>query len=198
MSKPFFSQAAENNKDHILAELQKVLRPNDLVLEIASGTGQHVDHFSNAMPDIVWQPSDHDLNEYGLKTTLAGFSRPNLLKPVIIDINHWPHMSAKFNAIYSANCIHIIDWPTVKNYIHHSAKSLKQNGKLIFYGPFKYGGAFTTQSNEDFDIFLRSKFSGGGIRDFESLDTLAQDNGLMFESDINMPANNQLLVWRKD
>ncbi|MEM7303173.1 MAG: DUF938 domain-containing protein [Pseudomonadota bacterium] len=197
MNEQHFSQAAENNKDFILAALQKVLRPKNHVLEVASGTGQHADHFSAAMPDIFWQPSDRDLELYGLKQNLIDIARPNLIPPIVLDINRWPRLPHVFDAVYSANCVHVIDWQSLENYIHGSAGSLGTQGALILYGPFKYGGEFTTESNAQFDVFLRGAYPGGGIRDFEAINELAQANGLVFESDTAMPANNQLLIWRK-
>ena len=197
MSLPHFSQAAENNKDAILAELKKILRPQDHVLEIASGTGQHADHFTSAMPDIVWQPSDRNLTDFGLEQTLSGLSRPNLLKPFVIDIDRWPELPRAYDAVYSANCVHIINVPSLENYIRGAANVLSTNGALILYGPFKYGGAFTTESNAQFDVYLRKTYPGSGIRDFEAVDELAHRQGLAFDEDIAMPANNQLLTWRK-
>jgi len=197
MSAPHFSQAAENNKDAILAQLRKILRPQDHVLEIASGTGQHADYFTAAMSDIVWQPSDRDLTEYGLEKYLSTLSRPNLIKPIIIDIDQWPDLPREYDAVYSANCVHIINFPSLEKYIRGATNALKTGGALILYGPFKYGGAFTTESNSQFDVFLRNTYPGSGIRDFEAVDELAQSEGLAFEDDIAMPANNQLLIWRK-
>ena len=197
MSNGYFSKAADNNKDYILNELQKLLSKGDKVLEIASGTGQHADHFSASLTGVEWQSSDYDLGAYGLADTIAALSRPNLPAPLQLNINQWPDLDEQFDAVYSANCLHIVDQCTVRNYIPGAARSLKPNGILILYGPFKYDGAFTTESNAQFDVFLRASYPGGGIPDFEEIDLLAMNGGLTFESDIPMPANNQLLVWRK-
>ena len=192
-----FSQAAEKNKNFILRELRKALLPRDHVLEIASGTGQHAIHFSTHMSDIVWQPSDRNLLEYRLAETLAGHSITNLSVAIEVDINHWPKLYTQYDAVYSANCLHVIDWQSVENYIKGAATCLKTHAALILYGPFKYGGDFTTESNEKFDAFLRETYLGGGIRDFQAIDDLAQREGLFFQSDTPMPANNQLLIWSK-
>ncbi|MEM8652571.1 MAG: DUF938 domain-containing protein [Pseudomonadota bacterium] len=197
MSNGYFSKAADNNKDHILIELRKVLCDGDRVLEIASGTGQHADHFSAALPGVVWQTSDLDLSAYGLADTLAQLSRPNLPAPIQLNINQWPALSEQFDAVYSANCLHIVDQSTVRDYVLGAAGSLKPDGVMILYGPFKYDGAFTTESNAKFDAYLRASYPGGGIPDFEEIDLLAMSGGMTFESDTPMPANNQLLVWRK-
>lgn len=196
MNKPHFSQAADNNKGVILEQLRKVLQPGNQVLEIASGTGQHAAHFSAQMPEIIWQPSDRDLQEYDLVECLAGSPQSNLLAPIELDINHWPELPHQFDTVYSANCVHIIDWPSVENYVRGAASCLKSDGAFILYGPFKYGGDFTSESNRQFDGFLRETYPGGGIRDFEAIDELARKQGLSVESDTPMPANNQMLVWR--
>ena len=197
MSERYFNNAADKNKDFILEQLRKALQPDDRVLEIASGTGQHAAHFTAHMPDIFWQPSDLDIHGTGLVENLSGLHRTNLLAPLTLDINHWPDISEQFDALYSANCIHVIDWQSVENYIRGAAGCLKTEGALILYDPFKFDGAFTTESNEQFDAFLRERYCGGGIRDFEAIDALATKEGLSFQSNTQMPANNQFLIWRK-
>jgi len=196
MAEPHFSKSADTNKNVILEQLQKVLSPNARVLEIASGTAQHALHFSSQMPNINWQPSDRDLVEYQLAETCKDTGIENLLEPLVLDVTHWPNLRPKYDAVYSANCIHVMPEENLKLYVEGAAKSLKQNGGMLLYGPFKYGGDFTTQSNADFNQWLAERY-GGGIRDFETVDQLAKDNGLSFESDTAMPANNQFLVWRK-
>ncbi|MEP1208330.1 MAG: DUF938 domain-containing protein [Rhizobiaceae bacterium] len=194
---PPFSKSADANKDHILEQLQACLKPHDKVLEIASGTGQHAVHFSQHMPDIVWQSSDLDLTTFGLEQVIAAHPRPNLPTPLRLDIGNWPPLAASYNAVYSANCIHIIGSELLAPYVAGAARSLGQGGLMLLYGPYKYDGDFTTESNAGFDQFLRSTYDGGGIKDFEMLDQLATDNGLELESDTAMPANNQFLIWRK-
>jgi cyclopropane fatty-acyl-phospholipid synthase-like methyltransferase len=197
MSEPHFSKSADANKDVILERLQTVLKPDARVLEIASGTGQHALHFARNLDHVEWQPSDRDLNEYRLAETLANANFKNLASPITLDVLHWPNLRPKFDAVYSANCIHVMPLENLKPYVEGAAKSLKQGGCMLLYGPFKYGGEFTTQSNADFSRFLGETYPGGGIRDFETVNQLAKDNGLTFESDTPMPANNQFLVWRK-
>ena len=197
-SSPPFSKSADSNKDVILEQLKLCLKPGDILLEVASGTGQHAIHFSRAMPDVVWQASDRDLDAFGLQTTLStGVIRENLLPPVVLDIARWSALCDTYDVVYSANCLHVIPQELVELYVAGAAASLKAGGLMLLYGPFKYGGDFTTASNRDFDVFLRETYPGGGIRDFEWIDELAIANGLQFESDTAMPANNQFLIWRK-
>jgi cyclopropane fatty-acyl-phospholipid synthase-like methyltransferase len=194
---PGFSKAADNNKGHILEQLKACLKAGDRVLEIASGTAQHALHFSKHLPDVFWQPSDVDLETYNLAERLLSEPRDNLGEPLQLDVSAWPNFYPQFEAVYSANCLHIIDWSKVENYIEGAAKCLTTGGALLFYGPFKYGEKFTTDSNEKFNGFLETTYSGGGIRDFEAVDELAAKQGLTFVSDTPMPANNQFLIWRK-
>ena len=192
-----FSRSADNNKDHILEQLRTCLKDGDRVLEIASGTGQHALHFSAALPNVTWQPSDVDLGTFALAKTIAANQRSNLLSPIVVDVADWPEGAGEFDAIYSANCVHIVGWSKVVDYIGGAANSLRPNGRLILYGPFKYEDQFTTPSNEEFDRFLGRTYAEGGIRDFEAIDQLAEQGGLVFERDVAMPANNQFLTWRK-
>ena len=194
---PPFSRSADANKDHILEQLRSLLQPNDCVLEIGSGTGQHALHFTQSMLDILWQSSGVDLNSFNLDKVLASSPRPNLLAPLTLNIDNWPDLERAYDAVYSANCVHIISHEQVEPYVAGTSKSLKTGGLMLLYGPYKYGGNFTTQSNADFDIYLRTNYGAGGIKDFETIDKLANTNGLVLENDIAMPANNQFLVFRK-
>lgn len=195
---PPFSKSADNNKEHILEQLRGCLKSGDDVLEVASGTGQHGLHFSEHMPQITWQCSDLDLETFALANTLSQHARNNLPAPVVLDISDWPQLPQQYDAVYSANCIHIIPEALVQPYVEGAAVSLKTGGLMLLYGPYKYDGDFTTPSNADFDTFLRNTYPGGGIKDFETLDALALANGLKLEHDIAMPANNQFLIWRKE
>lgn len=197
MSEPQFSKSADKNKDVILEQLRKRLSPGAEVLEIASGTGQHAVHFARAMPDIVWQPSDRNLHEYGLHDMLVEAKLDNLRPPITVDVTRWPDIEKQYGVVYSANCIHVMPHNNLGPYVAGAARALKPGGLMMLYGPFKCGGEFTTESNAQFDGFLRSTYEDGGIRDFEETDALAKANGLEFIDDTAMPANNQFIVWQK-
>ena len=194
---PRINQASENNKQSILEQLLKVLAPNAKVLEIASGAGVHARHFAAAMPGVEWQPSDREFETFGLVESLGAETLPNIKTPILLDIAQWPNLVAKYDAAYSANCIHVIPEQLLEPYVDGCAKSLAPAGAMLLYGPFKYADKFTTRSNADFDEFLRASYPGGGIRDFEEIDRLAGERGMQFVSDTPMPSNNQFLVWRK-
>lgn len=192
-----FSKSADANKGVILEQLRNALQPLARVLEIASGTGQHAVYFASSLPGVTWQPSDVDLDAMDLQRRLDAEAPENVLPLVALNIAHWPTLRPKYDAVFSANCLHIIPNSLVAPYVAGAAKSLKPGGQMLLYGPFKYGGAFTTPSNAQFNGFLENTYSGGGIRDFEAIDGLANENGMTFVSDTPMPANNQFLVWRK-
>ena len=194
---PPFSRSADANKDHILRQLRACLHSNHHVLEIGSGTGQHALYFTQSMPEITWQCSDVDLTSFSLDKVLDSSPRSNLLDPIIVDIDNWPDLQRAYDAVYSANCIHIIRHDQLAPYVEGASRSLKPGGLMLLYGPYKYGGKFTTQSNADFDVYLRTSYGAGGIKDFEVINKLANENGLALENDVAMPANNQFLVFRK-
>ena len=133
----------------------------------------------------------------GLVERLEQEAPDNVLPPIIVDITHWPTLRPKYDAVFSANCIHIAPETLLEPYVAGAAKSLKPGGLLLLYGPFKYGGEFTTPSNAQFNEWLGANYPGGGIRDFDVVNGLAEQNGLKFVSDTPMPANNQFLVWCK-
>lgn len=192
------SKSADNNKSHILAELRKVLPNKGRVLEIASGTGQHAVYFSENLPGIEWHPSDMDLQTMGLEDRVRSEASNSLQVPILLNVDKWPDLKNQFDAVFSANCVHIISESQVENYVLGVSESLKPGGLMLLYGPFKYDDEFTTPSNESFDGFLKKTYPGSGIRDFAWVNQLADRHGLHFILDTPMPANNQFMVWRKE
>ncbi|MEM9733717.1 MAG: DUF938 domain-containing protein [Pseudomonadota bacterium] len=194
---PHFSAAADRNKEVILEQLRLHLPKRAHVLEVASGTAQHALHFSENWPELTWQTSDRHVAEYGLADTVASVNRANLPTPLQLDVADWPNDLGGFDGVYSANCIHVMPHENLAPYVEGAARALKPGGVMLLYGPFKYGGAFTTPSNKEFSRFLGERYPGGGIRDFEEVDRLAQAHGLVLVHDTPMPSNNQFIVWRK-
>ena len=195
-----FSDACERNKGPILEVLRKWLcQTTGLVLEIGSGTGQHATHFARQLPQLIWQPTDQSEHLAGL-TTRVGVEGPcNLLAPLELDVTQqaWPCDTDSLDAVFSANTLHILSWPQVQALFRGVGRCLRPDGLLIVYGPFRYGGQYTSHSNHAFDDVLRSRDPASGIRDFEAVDALATAQGLSLCDDVGMPANNQTLVWRK-
>ncbi len=198
MNQPLpFSQASENNKRVILDVLKNYLRSGVKVLEIASGTGQHATFFAENMPDLHWQSSDIPNNVKSLNLRIIAAELENLPAAIPLDVNQEPWRCDTPDSIFSANSLHIMSTDSVENFFMGVCKHL-DHGYLLVYGPFKYGGNFTTESNAGFDRWLKDRNPVCGIRDFEWVDGLAKTRGFQLIEDHVMPANNQLLVWRKE
>lgn len=191
MSLPY-SQACENNKNAILEVLQPLLVNARSVLEIGSGTGQHAEHFAASMPHLTWQTSDVAANLGGLQQRIDHVALSNLPRAIEFDINRHPRPTGKFDAVFTANTLHIMSWRTVER-MFATIGSLLEEGSLCIYGPFNYGGTFTSGSNELFDQSLRSRNAHMGIRDIEKVQQLAQCYDFNHLNDYQMPANNRLL-----
>lgn len=195
MHKPF-SRACENNKGPILDILRQTLVGSQRVLEIGSGTGQHAVHFAAALPGLAWQCSDQGVNLPGIRAWLEEARLSNLAAPISLDVTgDWPGQT--FDAIYTANTCHIMSWAMVEAMFAGIGRCLQRPGTLLIYGPFNYGGQFTSPSNARFDQHLREMHPQQGIRDIEAVAALARQIGLTLHDDIAMPANNRLLVWRR-
>jgi len=195
MTKPF-SQACENNKNHILKALQPALQNAGSVLEIGSGTGQHSVFFAKKLPHLQWYTSDREVNHQGIKLWHDEVQLANLHPPLLLDLNDpWP--VNKVDAIYTANTFHIVSWELITRFFAGVNQHLNQQGVVCVYGPFKYKGEFTSPSNDEFNSLLQSRDPLSGIRDFEAVEQLAVQYGLKLLSDTAMPANNQLLIFKR-
>lgn len=192
-----FSQACENNKRPILTILQRVFADRQRVLEIGSGTGQHAVFFAEHLPHLVWQTSDLEDNHAGINAWLDEAALDNLRAPLEIDADRQPWPIDPVDAIFSANTLHIMSWQQVQRLFRGIAASTLPRAKVAIYGPFNYGGRFTSDSNRNFDAWLKEQAAHRGIRDFEAVSALADDQGFQLLEDNPMPANNRLLVWEK-
>ena len=190
-----FSQAAQNNRDVILEQLIRLLADSRSVLEIGAGTGQHAVHFAQAMPQLRWQPSEHPSAIATLEPRCVAADLSNLVPPLALDICTRPWPVAWPDALYTANTLHIVPEATVETLFRECAERAASNSLLIVYGPFNYNGAYTSESNANFDQWLKTRDALSGIRDFEWVDALARDAGFALREDITMPANNRLLCW---
>ena len=192
-----FSEACERNKGPILTVLTPAFARVRKVLEIGSGTGQHAVYFARHLQHLRWQPTDRGdwLADLGARVEREG--GPNLLQPLELDVRQpaWPVRSV--DAVYSANTLHIMSWPEVEAFFLGVGRVLEPGGVLAVYGPFRYRGDYTSASNAAFDLMLRDRDPASGIRDFELVCEIADREGLAIDSDHAMPANNQLLVFRK-
>jgi cyclopropane fatty-acyl-phospholipid synthase-like methyltransferase len=192
-----FSQACENNKAAIFNLLAPLLQSKTDLLEIGSGTGQHAVWFAPQLPHLVWQTSDLSENHAGILRWISDYPADNLRPPIALDVagGQWP--AASFDAIYTANTAHIMAWHEVQAMFSNIASSLRSDGIFCLYGPLKYDGEFTSESNRLFDLQLRAQVPHRGIREFHAVNQLALDGALILLDDHAMPANNRLLIWQK-
>ncbi|WP_407277773.1 DUF938 domain-containing protein [Aromatoleum evansii] len=196
MEKPH-APATERNREHILAALRRHFADRQRVLEIGSGTGQHAVHFAAALPHLSWQASDRPQYLPGIRLWLAEARLPNTPEPIAFDVNTPPTLSLRYDAIFSANTLHIMSWPEVERLFTLFPALMAPGALFCCYGPFNYGGRFTSASNAQFDESLRQDDPRRGIRDFEAVDALARVAGMMLTEDAEMPANNRCITWRR-
>jgi len=190
-----FSQACENNKTPILEVLRPLFVDRHAVLEIGSGTGQHAAWFAARLPHLVWQTSDVAGTHASIEAWIDGID--NARSPMVLDVDteQWP--PHRYDGAFSANTAHIMHWPSVVHMFHGVAGILNPAGVFALYGPFNYGGEYTSDGNERFDRQLRANDAGMGIRGFEAVDALAGAAGMTLLCDHAMPANNRILVWQR-
>lgn len=191
-----FNRAADNNKTVILEQLRRLLGDGDRVLEVGSGSGQHAVFIADALDKIQWQPSDREPYFSSLQANLAQVTLSNLAEPLYLDVSSFD-VPGNFDAVFCANVFHIMPAELIEPMFAGVDRVLSGSGVFIVYGPFKYKGEFTTPSNEDFDGWLKSQETHQGIRDIEMLLAAAEPFGLALSEDNPMPANNQLLVFRR-
>ncbi|HEY6894865.1 MAG TPA: DUF938 domain-containing protein [Rhodanobacteraceae bacterium] len=192
-----FAPACERNRDPILAVLRAHFADRTRVLEIGSGTGQHAVHFAAALPFLIWQTSDVAENLPGIRAWLDEAKLANTPAPIVLDVDgsDWP--STPFDAVFSANTLHIMGWREVEKLFGALAAVTTRDAKLAIYGPFNYGGAFTSESNAAFDVWLKRRGPHMGIRDAEAVDALARTAGFELVDDVAMPANNRTRIWQR-
>jgi cyclopropane fatty-acyl-phospholipid synthase-like methyltransferase len=193
-----FSESCERNKQSILDILTVELRDCCTALEVGSGTGQHAVHFASGMPHVEWQPTDRTDELPTLAARIAAEAPPNVRTPLPLDVRDtpWP-FSGPFNAVFSANTLHIMSWDSVRYFFQGAGQMLDEYGLLCIYGPFLYDDVETLPSNVAFDQWLRARDPESGIRAFEAVNALAGEQSLVLKADYPMPANNQLLVWQR-
>jgi SAM-dependent methyltransferase len=196
VQKPY-SAACEKNRGPILEVLSRYLQGSARVLEVGSGTGQHAVFFGAALPALSWLCSDLPANHAGIRAWLDDAALPNVEGPVTLDVAQRPWPQGPFDAVFSANTAHIMSWPRVRDLVAGAAEVLRPGGWLLLYGPFNYGGAYTSESNQRFDAWLAARDPASAIRDFEAVDGVAREVGLELVEDVAMPANNRTLVFRR-
>ena len=192
------SPSAERNKGPLADVLKRVLPDEGVVLEVSSGTGQHVVHFAREMPYLNWQPTERDEDSLrSIASWRAAEALPNVLDPVRLDVvdQPWPISSAA--AVICLNMIHIAPWVAAEALIRGAEAILAPGGILFLYGPFRRNGQHTAPSNEAFDRQLRTKNPDWGVRDLDDVARFAEEHGFDTPEIHEMPANNLSVVFRR-
>jgi SAM-dependent methyltransferase len=189
---------AERNKDPILDVLARVLPHRGLVLEIASGTGQHVVHFSRALSDLTWQPSDPDAElRESIALRLLEEQRANVHSPIELDVTRLPWPVQTADAVLAINMIHVAPWSATLALFEGAGALLSTEQVLFLYGPYRRFGHHTSESNAQFDLDLRAHNLEWGLRDLEAVSGVAAGAGFALAETVEMPANNFSLVFKR-
>lgn len=192
-----YSSACDENRDPILAIIRREFADARRILEVGSGSGQHAVYFGQHLPHLNWQTSDLYGNHASINAWRAEAGLSNVLAPLELEVTstHWP--ATRYDGVFSANTTHIMNWPAVQCMFAGIGKLLEHGAPFCLYGPFNYGGNYTSDSNARFDTWLQQRDPASGLRDFGQLEALARTCGMTLGADHEMPVNNRLLVWRK-
>ena len=194
-----FSPSTARNREPILGVLRQVLPPAGLVLEIASGAGEHAVHFARNLPRLQWQPSDRDAAaRASIEAWRESAALPNLLPAMALDVTAEPWPVDRADAIVSINMIHISPWAATEALMRGAARRLPPDGIIYLYGPYRRGGRHTAPSNEAFDQDLRRRNPAWGVRDLDDVARVAQASGFRLRQTVEMPANNLSVVFGRE
>ena len=196
MNKPY-AASCEQNQQAILDILKVVFTEPGDVLEIGSGTGQHAVFITYNLPHLNWQPGDLETEHDGIKMWINDVAHNRISSPLVLDVDmpSWPVENKDY--VFTANTTHIISFEQTEKMFKHVAACLKEEGIFAQYGPFNYNGKYTSESNASFDVWLKQRNPKSCIKHFEMIEKLAKENGLKLINDIEMPANNRMLIWKK-
>ncbi|MGB1091793.1 MAG: DUF938 domain-containing protein [Oceanobacter sp.] len=192
------SPACLRNQQPIAEVLARELPEHSVVLEVGSGTGQHAAFMTSWMPNLTWQPSEiasrlAEINAWRLRT-----GSENFLPPLVLDVAQdlWP--VKQVDAVFSANVIHYISWAKVRSMLEGIGRVTRVGGLVFFYGPYNYEGRFTSEGNAALDAWLKADIDPeAGIKDFDQILLAARREKLRLVKDIEMPANNRILMFKK-
>jgi len=190
-----FSEACERNKGPILEVLRPAFADRTQVLEIGSGTGQHAVYFAAHLTHLIWHPTEQLAYLADLASRVKLEGTRNLRPPTVLDVKQsiWPLRSV--DAVYSANTLHIMGWAEVEAMFRGVDAVLSPHGVVCIYGPFRYAGRYTSDSNRDFDLMLQERDPLSGLRDLTEVGALAGRHALRLRVDHDLPANNRLLEF---
>jgi len=186
------------NREPILAILRRVLPPHGLVLEIASGSGEHAAYFAKSLPALTWQPTDPDPRALAsIAAYRADAGAANLLAPLRLDVTAEPWPVARADALVCINMIHITPWAATEALMAGAARTLAAGAPLYLYGPYRIDGRHTAASNQEFDAWLQAQDLEWGVRDLGAVTDLAARHGLTLAETAPMPANNLSVIFRR-
>jgi len=191
-----YSPSVDRNKDPILEVLQGYLSQGRL-LEIGSGNGQHAVYFAQKLPRIHWVTTDMKENHPAIKEWLKEAKIPNLHGPEQLKVGVDDFPKGVFNFVFTANTLHIMSWKEAKCLFKLLGKRLREDAVVFIYGPFNYGGEFTSTSNETFDQWLKDRDTNSGVRNFEDVSNNMNKAGFDLLFDHEMPSNNRMLVFKR-
>ena len=192
-----YSPSVDRNKDFILEILKKYLISSGKLLEVGSGTGQHAVFFAEKFPKIKWVTSDIKENHAGIKAWLNEYQLKNISGPEKLKIGVDDFPRGKFDFVFTANTLHIMSWKECKAFFKLLGKRLRKDSLFIVYGPFNYNGEFTSESNANYDLWLKERNELSGVRNFEDICRNMEKAGFELLSDYDMPANNRILVFKR-
>jgi cyclopropane fatty-acyl-phospholipid synthase-like methyltransferase len=194
-NKPY-SESCDQNREPILAVIGPILRGRSDLLEIGSGTGQHAVFFAGHLPQTRWQTSDRAESLAAIHMWLDDSNPGNVLEPLELDVcqGHWPRQT--YDAIFTANTLHIMGDDEMQCFFTGLARVVGPGADILIYGPFNYQGQYTSDSNQQFDQWLKSRDRRSGIKNFEDVCALAEEVAISLVHDYAMPANNRLLHLR--
>jgi SAM-dependent methyltransferase len=190
--------ASDRNKAPILEVLRRVLPARGTVLEVASGTGQHVIHFAEALPGLRWQPTEPDAAlRASILERIEASGLTNVAPPAPLDVRRRPWPVESPDAILCINMIHIAPWDAALALLAEAGALLGEGGLLYLYGPYRRGGQHTAPSNAEFDAGLRQRNPAWGVRDLEEVVRQAGESRLALREVVAMPANNLSVIFAR-
>lgn len=189
---------ADRNKGAILNVLSRVLPDYGIVLEIGSGTGQHVIHFARQLRRIEWQPSDYDQVSVASIDSYRGEARlSNVREPLLLEVRQKSWGNGLLDAVVAINLVHVTSWSVCEGLFDGSRRHLKPHGVLFVHGPFKQAGGFTSRENAQLDAQLRERNPDWGLRDLEAVVALGSARGMQVEQVVDMPDAQIGIVLRR-
>ncbi|MDQ7015781.1 MAG: DUF938 domain-containing protein [Gammaproteobacteria bacterium] len=197
MNQKPYSEACDQNAQPIFDLLSQKTPPHSTLLEIGSGSGQHAVYFGKALPSVSWQTSDRQQNHSGITLWLEEYALDNVLPPLALDVLNDPWPKQQYDTVYSANTAHIMPTTAVEAMFQGVGQVLQEKGLFLLYGPFMDNGQQTSISNERFELWLKAQNPQQGVRDSVWLKELAESAGLKWLDDVQLPANNRILIWQK-